>query len=124
MSRAVAAELRMVMAGRDEPIMQKDISAASGVPQSTLSRLLRGDKVIDIEQLVSVCQALGIDAGAVLDRAAARVNPRAVEDEAPAEDAPESPAPVDTRQVPAREAHAPTRSGARDSASTRRHRNH
>ena len=64
---AVPAVLRAQIAYRNAS--QSSLARETGIPQSTISRILSGQRVVDLEQLVQICRALGISVGAVMDQA-------------------------------------------------------
>ncbi|MCC3276407.1 helix-turn-helix domain-containing protein [Arthrobacter sp. zg-Y20] len=64
---AVPAVLRAQIAYRNAS--QSSLSRETGIPQSTISRILSGQRVVDLEQLVQICRALGVSVGAVMDQA-------------------------------------------------------
>lgn len=47
-------------------VTQVELSEVVGISQSQLSKLLRGVRVFDVDELDAVCQALGLDAGEVV----------------------------------------------------------
>ena len=50
-------------------VTQIELAAATGISQSQLSKLLRGVRVFDVDQLDAVCQALGLEMGEVVAQA-------------------------------------------------------
>lgn len=96
---AVAARVRTAMAGRTPAMLQRQLEEASGIPQSTLSRLLQPEKGMTLSQLEAICNALGLDMGDLLAGAKAD----ALEASASAGvSGPESPAPEGTPGAPSR----------------------
>lgn len=69
--RAVAAEIRSEVARRK--LRVGDLAKLADIPQSTLSKLLAGTAVIDVDQLAKVSQALGIEVAELVSRAAQHV---------------------------------------------------
>lgn len=55
---AIGAELRAARARAQMTI--RELSAASGVPRSTLQKMLKGEAGMDAEYLHRVCSALGV----------------------------------------------------------------
>lgn len=47
-------------------VTQVELSEVVGISQSQLSKLLRGVRVFDVDELDAVCQALGLEAGEVV----------------------------------------------------------
>lgn len=66
---ALAAIIRGIMVTRPEPIRQVDLEAKTGIPQTTLSRLLRPRGVMTVPQLRAIARALGVDMGELLTEA-------------------------------------------------------
>jgi len=54
-----------------EFVSQSQLSAVVGISQSQLSKLLRGDRMLYVEQLYALCTALHLDIGAVFRQAQA-----------------------------------------------------
>jgi len=50
-----------------------ELSRQSGIERSMLSRMLKPEKAMLVDELVAVCTALGLDAGRVIDEARGRV---------------------------------------------------
>lgn len=67
---AVAAELRAERAATRISI--RALSDASGIPEVSLNRYLAGKRDIPGSALLSLGEALGVDPGVLLDRAARR----------------------------------------------------
>ena len=70
---------------------QADVATDAGIPTSTLSRLLNAKKPIYLDQLDGLCNALGLEIGALLDSAdqrSARRHLNAVEPSTAPADAP------------------------------------
>ncbi|MDR0593713.1 MAG: helix-turn-helix transcriptional regulator [Bifidobacteriaceae bacterium] len=68
---AVAAELRAERAARQLTI--RDVVSRSGLPEITVIRYLNDQRAIPVPALYAISQALGVEPGAMLDRAAIRV---------------------------------------------------
>lgn len=66
-SALVAAELRAETARRQ--MGQKDIAAALGMAQSSISEKYRGISPLTVDQFVAWCKALGLDPADVLRKA-------------------------------------------------------
>lgn len=66
-SKRIAARLR----GRasEGGVTQVELAVATDISQSQLSKLLRGVRVFNVDELDAVCQALGLDTGEVVARA-------------------------------------------------------
>jgi DNA-binding Xre family transcriptional regulator len=71
---SIAAIIRASMAKRTPAWSQRELQRATGITQSTLSRLLAPTQVMNINQLDAICQALELDAGEVMDSARKAVN--------------------------------------------------
>jgi transcriptional regulator with XRE-family HTH domain len=50
-------------------ISQKKLGAAVGISQSQMSKHLRGERVLDVDQLDAICFALGLSITAVVSEA-------------------------------------------------------
>lgn len=59
LTRAVAAEIRVQRARRE--IKQEVLSVGTGIPQSTLSRMERGQVAIDLEQVDRIAQVFDME---------------------------------------------------------------
>ena len=68
MSLATSAELRAEIARKGYSVQQ--FARISGLPVSTLHKTLKGHRVVDVEDVFSICEALGVDPGALIDMAA------------------------------------------------------
>lgn len=64
LTRQVASTVRAAMAKFN--VTQAEMAAAVGVSQSQLSKMVRGTRPIDIDQLDAMCRALGLDTGTVV----------------------------------------------------------
>ena len=111
---AIASEVRAAMASRTPAATQSYLEKETGIPQSTISRLLKPSKVMDLNQLDAICRALRVDMGELIDRASTRAR------DAEADEV-RWRVRASSEEGPTRPAHGPNRSGARGSASTRRH---
>ncbi|WP_082123951.1 helix-turn-helix transcriptional regulator [Arthrobacter sp. YC-RL1] len=67
-SQSIAAQLRAVVAVKG--ILKKDLAEKSGLAVNTLSRYLNGHRDIPVSAFMQICQALGVDPGALLNEAA------------------------------------------------------
>ncbi|WIE54200.1 helix-turn-helix transcriptional regulator [Curtobacterium sp. MCBD17_003] len=67
LTRLVASNIRGLMA--QHGVKQADLAASIGVSQSQLSKMIRGVRPIDLDQLDGMCMALGEDTAAVIKRA-------------------------------------------------------
>ena len=56
----------LVNARRDAGLRQVDLAARLGKPQSFVSKLERGERRIDVVELIVVVRAIGVDEGAFL----------------------------------------------------------
>lgn len=74
LTREVAAILRARLARLDWT--QTELAARSGVSQSHLSQILKGRRHIYIDQLESICEALGLDVAEVIGDAWKIAEPR------------------------------------------------
>jgi len=57
------------MARHTPPVRQTDLEAATGIPQSTVSRLLKPTQPMTLDQFESICSALDVDPGLLLHSA-------------------------------------------------------
>mgnify|MGYP001118261691 CR=1 FL=1 len=67
MSLAVSAELRAELARQGFNV--QSFARHSNLPVSTLHKTLKGKRVVDVEDLFAICDALGVEPGPVVDRA-------------------------------------------------------
>lgn len=72
LTRAVAAVIRAQMGYRD--ITQADLVRQTGVSQPTVSRIVKGERSIDMEMLHKVCRVLRVSVSAVIDQAEETMN--------------------------------------------------
>ena len=100
-----------------------EIGRRTGIPQSTMSRIMNAKRAIYLEHLDLICQVLELDMGEALEEARRRASsgptPREV---AQAPSGMESDAPTKQRgsgQVPSRPAHADSPASVRGSVRTR-----
>ena len=59
LARAVAAEIERLMAERG--VSGNALSKATGIPQTSISRKLNGPAAFDLNDLVAISHALGVD---------------------------------------------------------------
>lgn len=67
LTRYVAAKIRGLMG--EHGVTQAELAAAIGVSQSQLSKMTRGVRPIDLDQLDGMCMALGVDTGDLVKEA-------------------------------------------------------
>lgn len=67
-SQSIAAQLRAVVAVKG--VLKKELAERSGLAVNTLSRYLNGHRDIPVSAFMQICQALDIDPGALLNKAA------------------------------------------------------
>ncbi|MDQ0735302.1 helix-turn-helix domain-containing protein [Arthrobacter agilis] len=67
LTKRVAAVIRAQMAYKD--ISQAELVRATGLSQPTVSRLLKGERAMDLEQMNLICSALRISVAGVLEQA-------------------------------------------------------
>lgn len=67
MSLAVSAELRAELARQGYSV--QSFARHSNLPVSTLHKTLKGQRVVDVEDLFSICEALMVQPGTIVDRA-------------------------------------------------------
>ena len=65
--RKLLGEVRAEMARQGIP--QQDLASLSGIPQSTLSKRLRGHSGITLDELLAICDALHVSLAALAARA-------------------------------------------------------
>jgi len=70
--KAIASQIKAEMAARDWK--QADLSKATGLVGSTLSRYLTAGRDIPLPVFVDICQALGLPMGELIARANRRLN--------------------------------------------------
>lgn len=51
----------------------EELSTISGIPRSTLTKILAGTSIIDLEQLAKIASALNISVGAIIQKAESRL---------------------------------------------------
>ena len=68
-SKSIASEIRTAMTAQRATVA--DVAAVAGVPQMAVLALLAGHRGADLDHLIGVCWALGIDVAALVGRAAA-----------------------------------------------------
>jgi transcriptional regulator with XRE-family HTH domain len=64
LTKAVSAALRAAV--EEQGLTQSQIGAALGQSQSQISKYLRGEVVLDIEELATICKLLKIDTAALI----------------------------------------------------------
>ena len=52
---------------------QEELSIISGIPRSTLTKILAGTSIIDLEQLAKIASALNTSVGAIIQKAESRL---------------------------------------------------
>lgn len=67
LTKRVAAVIRAQMGFKD--ISQAELVRATGLSQPTLSRLIKGERAMDLEQMNLICNALRISVAGVLEQA-------------------------------------------------------
>lgn len=67
MSKAVSAELRAALARAGKSATQ--LSKDANLSKSTLHKTLKGDRVVDVEDLYEICWALGIEPHEIIEAA-------------------------------------------------------
>ena len=77
MSLAVSAELRAALARKRYTVAR--LVKESGLPKSTLHKTLNGQRVVDVEDLYSICRFLGIEPADVVRAASKQVEIEASE---------------------------------------------
>lgn len=65
---AVVSEIKRLL-----KFSQEELSTISGIPRSTLTKILAGTSIIDLEQLAKIASALNTSAGALIQKAEARL---------------------------------------------------
>lgn len=68
LTRAVVSEIRGLL-----KFSQEELSTISGIPRSTLTKILAGTSIIDLEQLSKIASALNTSAGAIIQKAESRL---------------------------------------------------
>ena len=58
---------------------QEELSTISGLPRSTLTKILAGTSIIDLEQLAKIASALNTSAGDIIQKAESRLAAEAKE---------------------------------------------
>jgi len=64
---AIARILDAAMARRRPRVTRADLSRMTAIDASMISRMLKPEKPMLVDELVAVCDALGLDAGRVID---------------------------------------------------------
>lgn len=65
---AVVSEIKRLL-----KFSQEELSTISGIPRSTLTKILAGTSIIDLEQLAKIASALNTSAGALIQKAESRL---------------------------------------------------
>ena len=65
---AVVSEIKRLLR-----FSQEELSTISGIPRSTLTKILAGTSIIDLEQLAKIASALNTSAGALIQKAESRL---------------------------------------------------
>lgn len=65
---AVVSEIKRLL-----KFSQEELSTISGIPRSTLTKILAGTSIIDLEQLARIASALNTSAGALIQKAESRL---------------------------------------------------
>lgn len=73
---AIASQIRGAMASSTPVIPRADVVEATGISRAMVHRFLKPERIMDVEQLVAVCDAVGLDAGDVMAAALAEVRSR------------------------------------------------
>lgn len=73
-SKAVSEELRVLRARLPQETVRA-LAERCGVPYSTLHKTLAGDRMVDVEELHKIAQALGTTASAIMVEVEARFLP-------------------------------------------------
>lgn len=66
---ALAAIIRGVMVTRAEPITQTELQKMTGIPQTTISSLLKPKHAMTVAHLRLIARALGVDMGTIITEA-------------------------------------------------------
>jgi transcriptional regulator with XRE-family HTH domain len=66
-NEAVAAAIRAEMAA--QRITWRELSAASGIPERTLARILKPEREIKIDAVFAIAEVLGVSAAYILGQA-------------------------------------------------------
>lgn len=66
---ALAGIVRMLMAGKQPAWSQSDLAKRTGIPQTTISRLLQPRTGMTVRQAKSIADALGVDLGNLMANA-------------------------------------------------------
>lgn len=80
---AIARILDAAMADRRPRVTRADLSRMTAIDASMISRMLKPEKPMLVDELVAVCDALGLDAGRVIDDGRRRVREGSVVVEMP-----------------------------------------
>lgn len=66
---ALASIVRGIMATRQEPVTQTELARRTGIPQTTLSTLLKPKTGMTVRQVMLIARALGVNAGDLIAEA-------------------------------------------------------
>ena len=67
-TRAVVSEIKGLL-----KFSQEELSTISGIPRPTLTKILAGTSIIDLEQLAKIASALNTSVGALIQKAESRL---------------------------------------------------
>lgn len=68
LTRAVVSEIKGLL-----KFSQEELSTISGIPRPTLTKILAGTSIIDLEQLAKIASALNTSVGALIQKAESRL---------------------------------------------------
>ena len=68
LTRAVVSEIKGLL-----KFSQEELSTISGIPRPTLTKILAGTSIIDLEQLAKIASALNTSVGAIIQKAESRL---------------------------------------------------
>ena len=68
LTRAVVSEINGLL-----KFSQEELSTISGIPRPTLTKILAGTSIIDLEQLAKIASALNTSVGALIQKAESRL---------------------------------------------------
>ena len=66
---ALAAIVRGVMVTRAEPVTQTELARRTGIPQTTISRLLKPKQGMTVRHVIDIARALGVNPGELVEEA-------------------------------------------------------
>lgn len=70
---AIASKIRGAMSSSTPVLRRGDVVRATGISPAAVHRYLKPERIMDVERLVAICDAVGLDAGKVLSEALAEV---------------------------------------------------